>query len=108
MLAQIREKREIKLAGVPADAIHEESDVDNYSASPIFDSFYASRGSQTLFVMCNFNYNKFENMCNTCCQTFLTQRVNLAAKVKNRCDTERLTFYCPVCLEGCYKLGFYG
>ncbi len=39
MLAQIHEKREENLAGVLADAIHEESDVEKNSESPIFDHF---------------------------------------------------------------------
>ncbi len=26
-------------------------------------------------------------------------------EVKNRCDTKRFTFYCPMCLKSCNKLG---
>lgn len=46
VLGQLCEKREEKQAGMPTDAIHEESDDDdeNGSSSPIFDRFYANGG----------------------------------------------------------------
>lgn len=58
VLAQLREKREEEMAGLPTDAIHDESDVENDSLSPIFDRFYANGGSQTLMEMSNFNLTK--------------------------------------------------
>ncbi len=48
VLAQICERREEEHAGILADAIHEESDLENDSAAPIFDRFYANKGLQTL------------------------------------------------------------
>ncbi len=59
VLAQICEKRE-GMANVPADAIHEESDIENDLALPQFDCFYSNRGLQTLVEMSNFNFNEFD------------------------------------------------
>ncbi len=59
VLALIFEKREEELANVPSDAIHEESDIENDSCSPMFDHFYANRGLQTLLEMSKMNFSEF-------------------------------------------------
>ncbi len=92
MLAQKCEKREEELAGILPNAIHEESDVENDSASPIFDPFYGNRELQTLLEMFNFNYNKFEHLCNTPCQTFLAQKVILSWGKKADVEPKDLLF----------------
>ncbi len=48
VLADIQEKRDEEFAKYPSEAIHEESDMENSSASPLFDCFYANGGSKTL------------------------------------------------------------
>ena len=45
VLAQLCKKREEEIAGLSTDAIHDESDIENDSQSPIFDRFYANGGS---------------------------------------------------------------
>ncbi len=62
MLVQLCEKREEGLAGIPTDAIIEESDKENDSASPIFDHFHGSGGSQTFLDMCNFDCKKIKQL----------------------------------------------
>ncbi len=72
VLSQLREKREEDLAGLPTDAIHNESDVENDSSSPILDRFYANGGYQTLIETSNFSYNEFGHLWHQC-DTILTQ-----------------------------------
>lgn len=51
---QLHEKRENKVPRISTDIVHEESDVKNDFPFPIFDSFYANGGLQTLMEMPNF------------------------------------------------------
>ncbi len=58
---QLYEMREEDLADIPTNSIHDESDVENDSSSPLYNSFYANGGSQILMEMCNFNFSEFEH-----------------------------------------------
>ncbi len=83
VLGQICKKREEELTNVPADAIHEESDIENYSASSMLDCFYANRGLQTLLKMSNFNLNVFECLWTSFC-THLTEKLLLVEERKQK------------------------
>ncbi len=72
LLSQLQEKRKEEHAGLPTDAMHNESDVEIDSSSPILDIFYANGGSQTLKEMMNFSHNGFERFWHHC-DTILTQ-----------------------------------
>ncbi len=72
VFSQLQEKREGELAGIPTEAIHNESDVENDSSYTNCDRFCAKGGSQTLIDMSNLSYNKFEGLWH-CCDTILTQ-----------------------------------
>jgi hypothetical protein len=91
VLAQLREKREEEMAGLPTDAIHDESDVENDSLSPIFDRFYANGGSQTLIEMSNFNFNEIERLWHRC-RTVLTQSFMLVRGKKTDVAPKDLLF----------------
>jgi hypothetical protein len=91
VLAQLREKREEEMAGLPTDAIHDESDVENDSLSPIFDRFYANGGSQTLIEMSNFNFNEIERLWHRC-STVLTQSFMLGRGKKTDVAPKDLLF----------------
>ena len=79
------------MAGLPTDAIHDESDVENDSLSPIFDRFYANGGSQTLMEMSNFNFNEIERLWHRC-RTVLTQSFMLGRGKKTDVAPKDLLF----------------
>lgn len=58
---------------IPTDDIHKELDLENDSASPVFDRFYANGGLQ-MIEMCNIDYNKFEHLWHGC-HTVLTKKI---------------------------------
>ncbi len=62
ILGQLHEKREDELAGIPIDAIHEESDEENDSSSPMFDRFYTNGGPQSLMEISDFIYDEFDHL----------------------------------------------
>lgn len=76
---------------IPSDAIHEESDTETDSVSPILDRFYANGGSKTLLEMSNFTMNEFERLWQHCCQT-LTEKMCLGCGKKPDVSPKDLLF----------------
>ncbi len=95
ILRKLHEKREDELAGIPTDAIHEESDEENESSTPIFDRFCTNGGSQTLIEKSNFNYDEFEQLWHHF-RTSLTQRLTIGRGRKTDVEPKRLTLHCPM------------
>ncbi len=62
VLGDIQEKRDEEIAKYPSEAIHEESDIESDSKSPLFDRFYANGGSKTLLQMTNFNCREIDHL----------------------------------------------
>ncbi len=97
VLAQMFEKREEELAGILTDAVHEDSDVEDDSASPILDPFSANSGLQTFLEMCQLKYNEFEHFLNTCCQIFSMQKVTLGQGEKQMWH-QKTSFFIVLCV----------
>ncbi len=54
VLGEIQEKRDVEMSKTSAEAIHQDLDVVNDSAAPLFDCFYNNGGSKSLLQMTNF------------------------------------------------------
>lgn len=79
------------MAGLSTDAIHDESDVENDSQSPIFDRFYTNGGSQMLIEISNFTFNEIERLWHRC-RTILTQTLTLGRGKKTDVAPKDLLF----------------
>ncbi len=76
VLGEIQENRGEEMANTPKEAFHEESDLENNSAAPLFDRFYDIRGSKTLLQMTKFNYCEIDHLWH-CCHIVLTKKFTL-------------------------------
>lgn len=91
VLGELQEKRDEEMAKFASEAIHEESDIESDSTSPLFDSFYANGGSKTLLQMTNFNAREIDHLWHRC-RTVLSTKFTLGRGKKTEVSPKDILF----------------
>ncbi len=91
VLGDIQEKRDEEIAKYSSEAIHDESDIESDSKSPLFDRFYANGGSKTLLQMTNFNCREIDHLWHRCC-TVLNEKFTLGRGKKTDVSPKDILF----------------